>query len=216
MGSVAPRWHWAVGESWWSLKRITEPRLPASGKGKREECARSDLAVTAVDAVSLVGRALVGGILLVAGALKLLSIQETSRRFARAFHLPRLTVFIVAFIELTTGSGVVAGFLVPYDVVFAGCLFLTFAAMGFYAARSGRAHLRCGCYGQLLDVTVGPRLMLEDLALAAIAFLSSLSSPSAPVYLRLMLSSGLTVGWLVLQASLSLVHNGRPRMVSTR
>jgi hypothetical protein len=134
----------------------------------------------------IASRALIGVILLAAGALKLPAPAAFARVIAgfkllpRAFHrplaylLPSLECAIGAFLLFSIWSSHER--LTSWASVFASVLFMIFAMAIAINLLRGRREISCGCFGVRESDQIGWGLVLRNLCLSALALFSLPSS----------------------------------------
>lgn len=124
-------------------------------------------------------RVILGGVFLVAGALKMPD-QAAALRGVRAYQLvPEALVPAVAYglpaMEVVLGVALLVGLFVRYSALASGLLLVVFMA-GIVSAWSRGLSIDCGCFGKGGEVApsqtqYGPELVRDGLLLLASAFL---------------------------------------------
>lgn len=128
------------------------------------------------DLIGLLARLVLGGVLLVAGALKVADLDQ-SREATRAYQLLPATLAdlvgsILPFAEVALGVLLILGLLTRGSAILSGLLMLAFvAAVGSAWARGLR--IDCGCFGGggtvAPDRTAYAQEIVRDLALVLLA-----------------------------------------------
>lgn len=125
--------------------------------------------------ISTAARLVVGGVLLVAGALKVIDLPSSVAAVAAYELVPgwaeRLIGWVLPFLELGLGLLLVAGLFTRTVAVIAGLLVAVFL-LAVFAAAARRLSIDCGCFGGGGQVAPGQTAyaweIVRDLGLLAL------------------------------------------------
>ena len=132
----------------------------------------SSVVVVSVSVVSAVAAALVGSALVVAGGSKL-AARESWPVQARGLGAPVWTIPIVPWFELVLGALLVVQIGRPVTALAAIGLFVVFT--GLIAAQLRRGHHPpCACFGSWSASPIGPRHVVRNVVLIALAIVAML------------------------------------------
>jgi hypothetical protein len=171
-------------------------------------------------------RALIGAILLTAGALKLRAPSSFAAVVAGFKILPRRIYRPVAFslpvVECVIGGSLLAAVPLPdrairWASVPAGILFLSFATAVAINLLRGRRDISCGCFGVREGEKISWDLVVRNVFLCAVALLALPQCPAAlgmpdGAYRRMdavLLAISVLLAWLLSRAILQLWRYGR-------
>lgn len=124
------------------------------------------------DLAGVLARAVVGGVLLASGALKLRAPSWPAA--AAAFGTPRALVPALPWAELVTGACLVAQLGVPWTPLVALVMLAAFTAAVAVRLRRGERP-PCGCFGAASAEPVGPATLARNAALGALALLGAVA-----------------------------------------
>lgn len=114
----------------------------------------------------------VGAVFVVAGASKLAS-GPAWRANATALGAPGWSIPLVPWVELAVGALLVVQVAPPWPAVVAVALLLAFSALIALRLRAGE-HPVCACFGQWSASELGPRHLVRNGVLIAVAAIAAL------------------------------------------
>jgi len=123
--------------------------------------------------LGLFARTIIGGILLVAGVLKL-SERHRFVEIVRNYDLlpQSLTALVgrsLPIVEIIVSLGLLLALLEPWSELSAMCLFILFAGAISVNLLRGRKYIPCGCFGPAKDRELNWSLVIRNIMLAGLA-----------------------------------------------
>ena len=125
-----------------------------------------------VNAAGVVAAIVVGAALVVAGASKL-AARETWPTQARGLGAPKWSIPLVPWFELAVGAALVAQVARQLMAVVAILLLAVFTVLIVSKLRRGE-HPPCACFGAWSATPIGPRHVLRNLVLIAVAAVAAI------------------------------------------